>query len=76
MFVEANPQYKTVNLYNSELKRLPKEELQLYTGKGQEKAVLQGEKKESKKGKERKNGNAVERPRPGKAKTTKRSAGH
>lgn len=30
MFVEANPQYKTVNLYDSELKRVPKEELQKY----------------------------------------------
>ena len=36
MFVEANPQYKTVNLYNSELKRVPKEELAMYgvEGKG------------------------------------------
>lgn len=27
MFVEANPQYKTVNLYDSELKRVTKEAL-------------------------------------------------
>ncbi|WP_162944912.1 hypothetical protein [Flavisolibacter nicotianae] len=36
VFVEANPQYKTINLYNSELKRVPKEELAMYgvEGKG------------------------------------------
>lgn len=34
MFVEANPQYKTVNLYNSELKRVPKEELAMYGVEG------------------------------------------
>jgi hypothetical protein len=36
MFVEANPQYKTINLYDSELKRVPKEELAMYhvNGKG------------------------------------------
>ena len=34
MFVEANPQYKTVNLYNSELKRVPKEELGMYGVEG------------------------------------------
>lgn len=37
MFVEANPQYKTVNLYDSELKRVPKEELQKYQVEGKEK---------------------------------------
>ncbi|HZH97168.1 MAG TPA: hypothetical protein VEY06_14850 [Flavisolibacter sp.] len=30
MFIEANPQYKTVNLYDSELKRVPKEALGQY----------------------------------------------
>ncbi|HWJ25845.1 MAG TPA: hypothetical protein VNS32_04830 [Flavisolibacter sp.] len=30
MFLEANPQYKTVNLYDGELKRVPKEALERY----------------------------------------------
>jgi hypothetical protein len=76
MFVEANPQYKSVNLYDNELKRVPKEELQLYAGKGQEKQVQQGERKENKKEASQKNGNVVERPKPAKTKSTKRSLGH
>ncbi|NTS41931.1 hypothetical protein HRG84_13525 [Flavisolibacter sp. BT320] len=39
MFVEANPQYKTVNLYDSELKRVTKEELQKYQVEGKEKVA-------------------------------------
>jgi hypothetical protein len=76
MFVEANPQYKTVNLYDNELKRVAKEELQLYTGKGQEKEVQQSQKQESNKEGKQKNGNVVEKPKPAKAKSAKRSAGH
>lgn len=34
MFVEANPQYKTVNLYDAELKRVPKEDLEKYFAAG------------------------------------------
>lgn len=76
MFVEANPQYKTVNLYDSELKRLPKEELQLYTGKAAEQGVKQTEKQETGKEAKQKIGIVVEKPKPAKVKSTKRSVGH
>lgn len=39
MFVEANPQYKTINLYDNELKRVPKEELQKYQVEGKDKVA-------------------------------------
>lgn len=37
MFVEANPQYKTVNLYDGGFQRVPKEELEKYMGEGRSK---------------------------------------
>lgn len=76
MFVEANPQYKSVNVYDSELKRVPKEALQQYTGKGQEKEVQQGENQVNKKESKQKNGIGIERPKATKAKGAKRSIGH
>lgn len=41
LFVEANPQFKSVNVYDSSLRRLQKEDLQFYTGKGQDKGLGQ-----------------------------------
>ncbi|HUC79485.1 MAG TPA: hypothetical protein VMR70_01160 [Flavisolibacter sp.] len=38
MFVEANPQYKTVTFYDSEMKRVPKESLEQYLKPGKEQA--------------------------------------
>lgn len=76
MFVEANPQYKTVNLYDSELKRVPKEQLHLYTGNTNEQGVKQSEKLQTGKESKQKNGNVVEKPKPSKVKSTKRSVGH
>jgi hypothetical protein len=50
MFIEANPQYKTVNLYDGQMKRMPKETLEQFRSvkqsQGQE--VKQEEKKEVK----------------------------
>lgn len=76
MFVEAAPQYKSVNVYNSELKRVPKEELQLYAGKSQEKEVNQSARQETKQENKKLNGSVVEKPKPAKAKGTRRSVGH
>lgn len=41
MFLEANPQYKTINVYNSELKLMKHEELPLVQGKSKEQSVSQ-----------------------------------
>lgn len=41
MFLEANPQYKTINVYNCELKLMKHEELPLAQGKRQEQSVSQ-----------------------------------
>ena len=46
MFIEANPQYKTVNLYDGQLKRVMKEGLEQYKSINQEQAK---EKKQEKK---------------------------
>jgi len=35
MFVEANPQFKSVNLYDAKLQRVPKENMELYLNKEQ-----------------------------------------
>ena len=76
MFIEANPQYKSVNLYDSDLKRVPKEQLQHDTGTGKENEISQESKQENKNDKNLKNENAVDKPRPVKAKGAKRSVGH
>lgn len=41
MFLEANPQYKTINVYNSELKLMKHEELPMTQGKSKEQSVSQ-----------------------------------
>jgi hypothetical protein len=75
MFVEANPQYKTLNLYDGNLKRVPKEDLRLYTGQEPVKEPQQSQKQDSKKGHKQKNENAETPPKATKQKGIKRSAG-
>lgn len=64
MFMEANPQYKTINLYDSGMKRVQKESLEQYQSIAphHDKAVKQEQqqevKTEMKQGKEIKNGKA------------------
>ena len=72
MFVEAAPQYKSINVYDNQLKRVQKEELHVYTGKGQEKEVKQGQKQGDQKQNKQTNGSVIEKPKP---KSTKRSIG-
>jgi hypothetical protein len=56
MFVEANPQYKSVNLYDSELKRVPTETLAQYQVQGQMEGKSQEQKQSVNKGQKEKNG--------------------
>jgi hypothetical protein len=55
MFVEASPQFKSVNLYDANLKRVPKENLEMYRSKEQAQAmeVKQEKKQELKPGGEK-----------------------
>ena len=50
MFIEANPQYKTVNLYDGQMKRMPKEGLEQFRSvkQSQGNEVKQEEKKDVK----------------------------
>lgn len=68
MFIEANPQYKSVTLYDGQMKRVAKENLDLYVGKNQSqsKEVKQEQKQELKEDKHKavkqKQGNHIEGP--------------
>ena len=55
MFIEANPQYKTVTLYDAQMKRVQKEELSQYhsVGQSQGKEVIQEQKQEVKQDKKK-----------------------
>jgi hypothetical protein len=46
MFVEANPQYKTVTLYDGQMKRMQKESLQQYLSVDKKKDVTQDQKQD------------------------------
>lgn len=71
MFLEANPQYKAVTLYDSELKRVPKESLSRYQSQQQEKGQGQEQKEQMKTNKEIKNnkGEGVSKKARGKSVT-------
>ena len=73
-FVEANPQYKTVNLYDHELKRVPKENIGAYLknepGQGADRKVGARE------GLKEPAGEKVDRSQKGPSRKNGRSAGH
>jgi len=60
MFLEANPQYKTVNVYNSELKLMKHEELPMTNSKDVKQALSQGNGQEQSTSQEIKQGNKPE----------------
>jgi hypothetical protein len=59
MFVEANPQYKSVNLYDEGFHRIPKEELQKYQSQNPEKAKDQNQNETLPENSKKKNGKEV-----------------
>ncbi len=73
MFVEANPQYKSINLYDSELKRVPKESLSQYQMQSQGEGKNQQQKEKESKGHEQKNGDG-QQPKKTKGKSISKSA--
>jgi hypothetical protein len=77
MFVEASPQYKAVNVYDGQLKRVQKENLHLYTAKNQkqENKLTQGEKPVPAKEAKQANGAAVAKPKRTNTNGKKRSLG-
>ena len=77
LFVEAAPQYKAVNLYDGQLKRVQKEDLHLYTAKGQvkENSPKQREKPQQAKDAKQTNGAVAQRPKSDKSQGKKKSMG-
>ncbi|WP_121354109.1 hypothetical protein [Flavisolibacter nicotianae] len=76
LFVEANPQYKSVNVYDSSLRRLQKEDLQLYTGREQAQEKGMGQKQETTRERKKKSAQQVESPRQTRPGKPKKSIGH
>jgi hypothetical protein len=79
MFIEANPQYKTVNLYDAQMKRVQKEDIGMYqsvmpsseTVKKEE----QSQKQDQSKNKKQNLKNGVELPGQSKGRSRKKSMG-
>jgi hypothetical protein len=77
MFVEANPQYKTITFYSSDMKRLPKESLEQYikADRTQGQASTQEQKQDvSAEGKQKTSKNPDDQ-KPSKSRSKSRSAG-
>lgn len=76
MFVEANPQFKTVSLYDNEMKRVPKESLEQYVKpeRGQAKEVGKEQKQEISSDNKQKTSKSLEGPKASKSRSKNRSA--
>ena len=76
MFIEANPQYKTVTLYDSEMKRVPKESLEQYLKpeRAQVKEVGKDQKQDISSDNKQKTSKSLETQKPSRSRSKNRSA--